>query len=249
MHNCKLTRDGLIELALDDLSPATSARLRAELKDSQPCQEEFATIRSTLRTSRQALQSALPAEDFWPGYHARLEAALATGLARQGETSLPDARFSSGSRAWLARGLLTSSVRVPAPLFAALLLLFGTSVFFALHYYPTRAARAGTPVSRGAGTEKSLTPTSTESTSASTKIVEVPVIKEKVVTRIVYVETSRHPRNAPNYANDGNALPVDGVNSGVARLRPEPRNAVMSLAGFKPTDEVKLTIIKGSEPK
>lgn len=255
MHNCKTIRNNFIELALDDLSPAQSAELSAELKDCGQCREEFATVKSTLRTSGQALQAALPAEDFWPGYHARLETALATGFA-QSETRQTACLRSqrSGSRFWPAlRMLLTTSIRVPTPVAAALVLLFGASVFFALH-------------SRIDATPKSVTAKSTESTPALPQVVEVPVFKEKLVTRVVYVDASRRPRNDANYVNgrgeggnsnsgdnggdgDDSRAPVIDVTTGVARVRPEPRAAVMSLAGFKPTDEVKLTIIKGSDPK
>lgn len=253
MHNCKSTRDSLIELALDDMAPVESAQMLAELKDCRNCQEEFATIKSTLRTSGQALQSALPAQDFWPGYHARLQTALAIGLARQHETNSTHAQLSPGARVWLAlRSLMTTSVRVPAPVAAALVFLFGVSVFF--------AAR-----SPGAAAPNSLAATSTESVAAPTRVVEVPVIKEKLVTRIVYVDTSRRRAgNAANFASDargqsdgGNGgdgedddrAPLIDATNGVARVRPDTHGAAMSLAGFKPTDEVKLTIIKGSDPK
>jgi hypothetical protein len=257
MHNCKATRNSFVELALDDVSPVESAQLLAELKDCRECQEEFATIKSTLRTSGQALQSALPAEGFWPGYHARLRTALVDFEVSGGATeragrprsqTLPRSQ-GVGARFWFeVRRLLTTSVRVPAPVAAALVLLFGTSVFFAVQ-------------SRGAATQKSLTPTSIASAAAPTKVVAAPVIKEKVVTRVVYVEIGRRPRKAVNYVNDGRG-DVEGVNSGdddqspvidvttgLARVRPDPRSAAMSLAGFKPTEEVKLTIIKGSDPK
>jgi anti-sigma factor RsiW len=256
MHNCKSTRNSLIELALDDVSPAESARLLAELKDCRECQEEFGTIKSTLRMSGQALHAALPAEGFWNGYHARLQTAL-------GEVNVSDAATrqtgclrsqltrsqQQDSRVWLAlRSALTTSVRVPAPLAAALVLVFAASVFFAV--YP-----------RGA-TQESLTPTRTESVSATTKIVEVPVTKEKVVTRVVYVETNRQPHNTVNDLNQGRSdseggdseggaaqSPLIDARNGLARVRPDSPGAAMSLAGFKPADEVKLTIIKGSDPK
>ena len=260
MHNCKSIRNSFVELALDDLSPAESARLVAELKDCGECREELATIRAALRTSGQALQAALPAEDFWPGYHARLETSLRnswrhneslqTGCLRSQPTtrSWPTTRSqrstlsqaAARTTAWLVlRNLMTTSVRVPAPVAAALLLLFGVAVFFAIN-------------SGGAATTKSLTPTLTQSVAGSTRVVEVPVIKERVVTRVVYVETSRRPRNPANDSSLGldneNAPPID-VAGGVARVRSYPRTAEMSLAGFKPADEVKLTIIKGSDPK
>ena len=241
----------MVELALDDVSPAASAQLLAELKDCRECLEEFGTIKSTLRMSGQALQAALPAEEFWRGYHARLQTALdeynVSGVATE-RAGYPRSQ-QQGSRVWLAlRSVLTTSVRVPAPVAAALVLVFAASVFF--------AAR-----SRGA-TQESLTPTSIASVAA-TKIVEVPVIKEKLVTRVVYVETNRRPGNAVNDLNEGRAndegggdsdrgdpeSPLVDARNGLARVRSNSPGAAMSLAGFKPMDEVKLTIIKGSDPK
>jgi negative regulator of sigma E activity len=245
MHNCKSTRNSLVELALDDVSLAESARLLAELKDCRECQEEFGTIKSTLRMSGQALQAALPAEEFWHGYHARLQTVLSEVNVSGVATERAGCPRSQGFWQTL-RSVLTTSVRVPAPVAAALVLVFAASVFFAV--YP-----------RGA-TQQSLTPTSTA--SAATKVVEVPVIKEKVVTRVVYVETNRRPRSAVNDLNQGRSdseggdseggaaqSPLIDARNGLARVRPDSPGAAMSLAGFKPTDEVKLTIIKGSDPK
>jgi hypothetical protein len=266
MHNCKTIRNNFIELALDDLSPAQSAELLAELKDCGRCRDEFATVKSTLRTSGQALEAALPAEDFWAGYHARLETAIAgsnvselaagqTGRAPQRiEEHAPGtplrlrSQHTTRATAWLAlRSLLTTSVRVPAAVAAALVLLFGATVFFAFY-------------SRSEAPPKSVAARSTESTPVPPRVIEVPVVKEKLVTRVVYVEANRRPRNGANDVNergdvgvgedsDDSRAPVIDMTTGVARVRPEPRAAVMSLAGFKPTDEVKLTIIKGSDPK
>ena len=65
--------------------------------------------------------------------------------------------------------------------------------------------------------------------------VEVPVIQEKVVTRVVYRErqprTSKRPTNAP---------PVEDTFAKSRRAE-----TPTGLAGFKPTEEVKLTVIKG----
>src|SRR5688500_18978101 len=76
MHNCRLTRNGLIDLALDEMPSAEAAQLLSELNDCAACREEYATLRNTWRVSGQALQSELPAEHFWPGYHARLQGKL-----------------------------------------------------------------------------------------------------------------------------------------------------------------------------
>jgi len=72
MHNCKLTRNVLMDYALgEEPTPQVSAAL-AQLSCCPSCQAEYAAIRNTLRVSRQALSTATPADDFWQGYHARL---------------------------------------------------------------------------------------------------------------------------------------------------------------------------------
>ena len=61
--------------------------------------------------------------------------------------------------------------------------------------------------------------------------VEVPVIQEKTVTQVVYRD--RRPTPKPSKR---------------ARIAPTSENTFANLAGFKPTDEVKLTVIKGGIP-
>jgi hypothetical protein len=58
-------------------------------------------------------------------------------------------------------------------------------------------------------------------------------VRERVVTRVVYRERDRRQ---PSRAN---------INAIAARSN-EPAETPISLVGFKPTNEVKLTIIKGS---
>lgn len=65
--------------------------------------------------------------------------------------------------------------------------------------------------------------------------VEVPVIQEKVVTRVVYRE--RQPRTSKRTTN------VPPVEETFAKSR--RAETPTGLAGFKPTEEVKLTVIKG----
>jgi hypothetical protein len=66
-----------------------------------------------------------------------------------------------------------------------------------------------------------------------TKTVEVPVIHEKTVTQVVYRD-----RNRPEIASQR-------ANANLMVQRQNER-APASLSGFTPTNEVKLTIIKGS---
>jgi hypothetical protein len=117
----------------------------------------------------------------------------------------------------LLGNLFTSSVRVPVPLAAALLLFLGVSIVFALN--SRRAKSVPPPI-------------------IVTNPVEVRVphetTREKIVTRVVYRDrVRRQPLSAPR--------------NEIAVQRNEPAAATpISLVGFKPTNEVKLTIIKGS---
>ena len=225
MHNCKLTRRSLIELAMNELPPSRATQLLTELKDCAGCQDEYFSIRSVLRTSGQALQSTLPAESFWAGYHARLSTRLENYSSfHQPVQSPPALRF------WTRlRQIVTASVRIPVPAAAALMLLIGVFGFFAVRSRGQVAVVTPTPAS--------LAPLTV------IKTIEVPV--EKTVTRVVYVEKPR--RRSP-----GNDRPLDrsespNVANRVANSRANTEGiTAMSLIGFKPTEQVKLKVVKGS---
>jgi hypothetical protein len=231
MHNCKLTRRNLIDLAFDEIRGAKSTQLLAEFNNCPACREEYAALRSTLHVSNQALRSALPAEGFWTGYRTRLHSKLRSSSAQQlgnggqHSASVPPARASLSSKLWSAlRTMATTSVRVPIPAALAIVLLLGVS-FFVL--------RARGQVNVGP---------STPLKTVETLTVQVPVIQEKVVTRTVYVEKKNHRSGSRANQLDRMEVPV-GSNSVARTAAP---GAALSLVGFTPTDEVKLTIIKGS---
>jgi len=209
MHNCKANRETLIALALNP--PNQTQSLPAELETCATCRQEYAALRNSLRVAGQAKQSALPAESFWPGYHARLRQRLETGA----QSAVPSYAFEkrAGLKTLLGN-LSTSSVRVPVPVAAGVLLFLVVSFAFALN---------------------SRRPTNTPPPIVVTKTVEVLVpqgtVRERVVTRVVYRERDRR-QTAAAKAN------------AIAARRNEP--APFSLVGFKPANEVKLTIIKGS---
>lgn len=109
------------------------------------------------------------------------------------------------------------SVPVPAPVALALIIVCAVTIPVAI-----RAARQQTPP---------------QTPSIVHVPVEVPVIEEKVVTRVVYRERRLPARNSKRSSNPAN------VNGTFANSETPPRADV--LAGFKPTEEVKLTVIKG----
>jgi hypothetical protein len=66
-----------------------------------------------------------------------------------------------------------------------------------------------------------------------------PKVQERVITRVVYVEKrGGQPRRAGSFGNDA-AIPAT-----VARAEATPPQ--LNLVDFKPTDQVKLTVIKGA---
>ncbi len=209
MHNCKANRDALIAMALNP--PDRTQSLPAELETCATCREEYAALRNSLRVADQAKQSALPAEDFWSGYNARLRQRLEAGS----QSAIPSPAFEKRPRTRLG-DLFTSSVRIPVPVAAGLLLFLVASFAFALN---------------------SRRPINTPPPMVVTKTVEVPVaqetVRERVVTRVVYRERDRRQ-------------PSRAQANAIAARRTEPAGTPISLVGFKPTNEVKLTIIKGS---
>ena len=248
MHNCRLTRNGLLDLALDEMSSAEAKQLLAELNHCAACREEYASLRNAWRVSGQALQSALPTENFWPGYHARLQGKLIQHLQQANEQawfSLQPVRQSLNSSLWLriwiavvtqtvslrsiGRKLATTSVRVPVPVALALLFLFGISLF---------ALRARGPVGPVNATPPDLV------SRVETRVVQIPVIQEKVVTRMLYVG-----RKATRSRNEAYRLNREDLNAAnrlaISRSEAAGKTA-MSLVGFRPTDQIKLTIIRGS---
>jgi hypothetical protein len=216
MHDCKRTVSVLIDLALAETQPEAQKQLLAELRDCEACREEFTTLRSTLRISDQALRSALPVESFWPGYHERLRQRLAAESTKQ------VVHPSGPVLVWNAlRRLAASSVRLPVPAAAAFVLVLGLSIFFALH-------------ARGQAVNSPAAP----ATVVEIKTVEVPVVHEKVITRVVYIERTRHRGETAADPLARSQSPQTGAEAAGSKA--------LSLIGFKPTDQVKLKVIKGS---
>src|SRR3954466_7036906 len=68
MHNCKHVKDELMEIAFRGGIPMPDG-----LSDCPRCREELAALRGVLKLTGSAIHSVTPSEDFWSGYHARLQ--------------------------------------------------------------------------------------------------------------------------------------------------------------------------------
>src|ERR1700720_2986991 len=113
MHNCKTTREQMIDAAMGQ--SIQGSPVLEEIERCPACREELASLRSLLRVTDQAIESASPPENFWPGYHARLEQLLERETAPVFRPSVENAALAR------LRRLFTTSIRLPIPLAAVLL--------------------------------------------------------------------------------------------------------------------------------
>lgn len=222
MHKCSETKERLIEMVLDGIDCG------AELESCTECRTEFATLNATLRMTRRMSETA-PDENYWNGYHERLRQKLITseGISHaKAQRRKQDAENDRASalRLFFAplRLCVRTAVRVPVPL-----VVLTTLAFVALGLFAARAAQRP-PVQ---------TPVIVHVP------VEVPVVQEKVVTRVVYRERRSPSKIAARTTSDTRA------ESTFARSRkPATEEIPATLTGFKPTEEIKLTVIKGGAP-
>jgi hypothetical protein len=224
MHNCKETREQLTELLLDG-----DGRAERVLDQCEECRAEFEALAATLRMTARVRETVMPGEGYWTTYHAQLR-----GKLEQFHAKAQRPRHASAQREELKPGLgfVFASLRqplrlcvktflapVPVPLGVAVL-----AIGLALALFAIRASRQPA-----------------QQTPVVVHVpMEVPVVQEKVVTQVVYRDRWRVSKTSKR------AVTGPTVNSTIARSqKPQPDD---TLSGFKPTDEVKLTVIKGGSP-
>lgn len=213
MHNCKRTRDALIDLAVGELNEVQARAIRSELHNCEACRAEQLAISGTFRVSQQALRAEHGSDEFWRSFHSRLQNRL---------KGMPVVEGSPRSNLWNGlRAFATSSVRVPLPAALAASALLCVLSFAAL--------------SRGQVNHIPATPIA----QVEVQTVHVPVVQEKVVHQVIYRDRKRPKQLAVDYAN---------LNTATATAKPVTNPAAkLNLVGFKPTDQVKMTIIKGND--
>ena len=204
MHNCKATTDRITELLLNRPNARPDDLLSKELLRCVECRNEFDAVKETLRITTRVIEKSEPSKSYWNGYYARLRQQLDNATIHD---------FESRETPWILR-FFKSSIRLPVPVGLALLVLFAVGIRWA-----TRVSQKQAVI--------------TQTISVPVPF-EVPVVQEKIVTRVLYRDRVRK-RNESSTAN-----------SVVAKTQNEARTP--ALIGFKPLDEVKLTVIKGGSP-
>ena len=189
--------------------------LLAELRGCAECRAEFEALNATLRITTRLRETCAPPESYWSGYHTRLRQRV-EDLAGEFHAKAPRRKGESRSFFAALRLCVRATVPVPVPLVVAVIL-----VCTALGLFAVRARQPQSPLIVHVP-------------------VEVPVVQEKIVTQVVYRERQPPPRTSKR------VIDAPKVNSTLAKSR-KPQNAESpaSLSGFKPSEEVKLVVIKG----
>jgi hypothetical protein len=170
----------------------------------EACLEEFNALKNTLRITAQVLGSQAPDETYWHGYHQRLQQKL-DQLNSPRKDSIGPTIFSR---------LFTASINVPVPIAVALVLAVA-GVMLVVSRHPSKSETL-------------------PALSAVHERTEIPVVQEKIVTRVVYRESKRRSRQRNIPANPNSLV-----------LAASQKKRAPSLIGFKPLGDLRFTLIKG----
>ena len=106
MHDCQVTTENLLDLAVNETAGPEKFALLAELQNCADCRDEYHSVKETLRAFDRAGRAVAPPEIYWEGYQGKL---------RQQLRALEVAPEPAPVVAWWRR-LLTASIRVPVPM-------------------------------------------------------------------------------------------------------------------------------------
>lgn len=216
MHNCRETKEQITELVLDGADRRPDEAVLAELRGCTECRAEFNALNATLRVTTTLRETCAPSESYWLGYHAKLRQRV-EHLAGKSHAEAQSRK--AGSRLFFAPLRLFAKTAVPVPVPLIVVVSLAVSGLFAV-----LAFRQPT----------------TQSPVIVHVPVEVPVVQEKVVTRVVYRD-----RRLPSRPSKRVIDPAKVESTFAKSQKPKDAEIPPGLTGFKPTEEVKLTVIKG----
>ncbi|MBA2734733.1 MAG: hypothetical protein H0U54_17870 [Acidobacteria bacterium] len=223
MHDCRTLEERLVDLVFDELDTDEKLHLLAEVETCAGCLREYRSMTSSLLVFDEAVEASAPDESYWPVHQAMLRRRL--------EEVTPHATAQSRESFW--KRIFTTKLPVPVPVAAALVLALLVSSVLALR-----------PSTKEAATTTQL-PTVVK---ASPEIIEVPVYREKVVTRTVYVEKKMPEKNATRPRT-----PVSKPEETTLTARHAEKASGQggfftqaNLTDFQPADEMRIRVIKRS---
>ena len=227
--NCEEASLLLEEFYDGEVDTQSKLRIEAHLAVCPSCGVEFERMR---RLDNLLEKSSTPQAS------AQLDRTLMAAFRRQHEKAAP-------SPPWWQR-IFVGSVSIPKPAFAAVLLAIVLAVLAAGIGESNRSIPAQVGTNIPSSSPASATPLPPEIIE-KTRIVEVPVVRERVVTRVVYVERQNSRALARNRVSenkqtraakegDANLAMSGAVEDGEYVTR-------ANLAGFQPMAELKTRII------
>lgn len=238
MHNCRETRSRLVEFVFDCSAGEHEPEHQiAEIKACAGCLEQYQALRATLGLLEQG-DVHHPAESYWTGYNERL---------RQHLTALPQQPPSSKNAGRWWKSFTGRSIPVPLPVAAAVvLLLVATSVLTLRRPQPIMLTHMHAP---------SPTPARPlpVAPSLSPQVVEAPVRREKLVTRIVYVERTRRAASQKRHERavarqlKGASIPTAAIHKMSFEHNADDNIAYFTrtnLKGFQPSNNLQINILK-----
>ncbi|HEX8746295.1 MAG TPA: hypothetical protein VF717_03790 [Pyrinomonadaceae bacterium] len=219
MHDCSKTKEDLTDLVFNEMGAEDELRLLEEMEACRDCRAEYHSMREALGAFDTAAPEMIPAGEFWTHHHARMRERLVDAAGAQPRDELPF---------W--RRPLRASFSIPVPVAVAAAILLAATSLLAIRSFILRPE---------VGRE--------QANAAAEKIqyVEVPVerrvVEERVVTRTVYI--NRRARRGNQAAPSLQDIP------GMTASRKEDASITapqVTLSGFQPPADVKLTVIKGN---
>jgi len=188
----------------------------SEVESCGQCRDLYASLNSTLNIMETGIELADPGPAYWQ----KFECQLADTLVEKTREQRPNSIFAR---------ILKSRITVPLPLAAGFVLAACAAIAgFALRQPANIYA-----VSRPQAAPKTIE-----------RIVEVPVEKERVVTRTVYVD--RLVQAKAKRGPDAGSL----SNPELVATAPESEGGTVTradLAGFRPPDDFRMRVIKKRE--
>ena len=229
MHDCHTIKDELVDLAFDELSAERKLSLLVEIESCAECRSQYRETTEALYAVDEATTRARPGEAYWLAYDERLLNQLKR-VQNERRTEQDERSVKSAPRLW--KQLFAARLPVPYPVAAVVVLLLIVSTGITL-----RARRSDITTTAAVSPQ-----------TAETRIVEVPVVQEKVVTRTVYVERKGRTGRAAQTQSTATRAGEPRLAALEAREATTPLTRT-GLAGFQPADDVRLTIIKAREEK
>lgn len=223
MHNCRRMEGQFVDLLFDEIDTERQFRLLKEIENCAHCLGQYHSLSDTLfivgRTTTAATVNA--PESYWPRYNASLRERLLAPA--------PVASIERSVRGSFWKRLLTTRLPVPVPVVAAIAIGLILSSALALKRSPvSQTMSAPAPPS-------------------SVKIIEVPTVQERIVTRTVYVERKQAKERAPEASLPDVTATSGSGDEAVADDKHKDDAGFFTranLKGFQPAEDMKIRVLK-----